>query len=96
MDESKWAYQTCNKCKCEQRFSYGVNDEIWALLPHPWTENSVLCIDCFLKELEMDNPDLKLGIEDFYHIAFIGNGNFGGTILDHDYGSKYKHILLKK
>lgn len=90
----KWEYQVCDKCGCEQRFSYGVTDNLWDKLPKPWKENNVLCIDCFLEELESTNPNLEINLSDFNHIAIIGSTmGFGGMILDNECGKDRKIYL---
>jgi hypothetical protein len=39
------------KCGKEMRFEFSINNEIWKKLPDTW-RNKVLCIECFLEELE--------------------------------------------
>gem|GEM_PF-6477703 len=67
---------------------YSVKDELWAKLPRPWHSGSVLCLECFVEELDKTHPSLTIGLNDFYHLSIIGDYNradFGGTILDSDY-----------
>ena len=96
--------RTCKKCFKEIRFSFSIKDEIWNKLPKKWRD-SILCIECFLGELEKEAPDQKIGLTDFYFLGIVGiedfddsdppkslNG-FGGTFIDNDY-RKDQRIFL--
>lgn len=78
----KWPTQTCDICGKDQHIAYSVKDELWNRLP-PIHRDKILCIECFLEQVEMMHPKLKITLEDFYHLGFIGfYKEFGGTILD--------------
>jgi hypothetical protein len=67
---------------------YSVKDELWAKLPKPWHSGSVLCLECFIEELDKTHQSLKISLNDFYFLAILGDydhADFGGTILDNDY-----------
>lgn len=78
--------QICKKCFKEMRFGYTIIDEIWNKLPEKW-HNKVLCIDCFLEELEKVFPKQKISLNDFYFMGILGdydNNDFGGILIDSD------------
>jgi len=87
--------QICRKCFKEMRFGYTIKDEIWNKIPNKWV-NSILCIECFLEELEKVAPKQKISLNDFYFLAALGDDNhpqFGGMLIDNDYG-KNRRIFL--
>lgn len=76
--------QTCKKCSKEMRFEFVVKDKIWDRLPNEW-HSRVLCIECFLEELEMTSPKQKIDIDDFLFLSITGdleNDDFGGILHD--------------
>lgn len=93
----KWPYEVCKKCGCDIRVSFSVRDDIWAKLPEKW-QNHVLCLNCFLKELEKVSPNEKINWSTFDYLAFSGlSSNFGGTLIETDYRKNnraYKYLYL--
>jgi hypothetical protein len=86
----------CQNCFRKILIGYSVKDELWAKLPNNWHSGSLLCLECFIEELEKSNPKQKITLNDFYFIAIIGdydNNEFGGTIMDNDY-KKNRRIYL--
>jgi hypothetical protein len=86
----------CQKCSRKIVLGYSVKDELWAKLPKPWHSGSVLCIECFIEELEKAHPTQKITLSDFYFLAIMGDydhDGFGGIILDSDY-RKDRRIYL--
>lgn len=80
-----YEYELCDNCGGHDHFAYHVNDDIWKKLPGQWNKSSVLCMECFLSELERFNPDLQLSLEDFKYLSFFsGNNKFGGIIKDYE------------
>ena len=88
--------QICRKCFKAMRFGYTIKDEIWNQLPPEWI-NKVLCIECFLEELEKVAPKQKFGLNNFYFLSICGDydnsPDFGGTLMDNDYGKDRKLYL---
>lgn len=87
--------QVCEKCLKKMRFGYAIKDEIWNQLPREWM-NKVLCIECFLEELEKEVPKQRINLNDFCFLAVVGDGihpKFGGMFIDNDYG-KNRRIYL--
>jgi hypothetical protein len=79
---------TCHRCSRKIVIGYSVKDELWAKLPDPWFEGSVLCLECFIEEIDSAHPTQKITLNDFYYLSFIGDfdhDDFGGIILDSDY-----------
>lgn len=63
------------------RFEFSIKKDIWNKLPDRW-HNHVLCIECFLEELEKTSPDQRFGLLDFSFLGIVGNKNFGGILID--------------
>lgn len=94
----KWLYEVCKKCGCNSRIAFSVRDDIWAKLPDKW-QNHVLCLNCFLEELEKVSPDEEISWKTFNYLAFIGlpDNDFGGTLIETDYRENnraYKFLCL--
>ena len=97
-------HQTCKKCLKKMRFEFHIKDETWNKLPEKWRDR-VLCIECFLEELEHVATDQKISLLDFHFLAIVGVEDFddsdppkslhgfGGTFIDSDYG-KNRRIFL--
>jgi len=86
----------CDKCSRKIVLSYSVKDELWVKLPNPWHKGSILCLECFIEELEKACPSQKITLSDFYFLAIVGNyghDNFGGTILDSDFRKNIRIYL---
>jgi hypothetical protein len=78
----------CHKCSRKIVLGYSVKDELWAKLPKKWNSGSVLCLECFIEEIEKKNPTQKITLNDFYFLAIIGDydhNDFGGMILESDF-----------
>jgi hypothetical protein len=79
--------QTCKKCRAKMRFEFSIKDEIWTKLPAKWIDQ-ILCMECFLVELEKANPDQTFCLEDFKFLGIVGgltnwnNHSFGGILHD--------------
>jgi len=76
--------QTCKRCFRETRFEFSIKDDIWSKLPERW-QNRVLCIECFLEELEKECPDQEIRLSDFAFLGVVGdieNDEFGGILVD--------------
>ena len=87
---------SCQKCSRKIVLGYSVKDELWAKLPKPWHKGTVLCLECFIEELEKAHPSQRITLNDFYFLAIIGDyehNDFGGMILDSDY-KKNRRIYL--
>jgi hypothetical protein len=83
----------CDKCSRKIVIGYSVKDELWAKLPKPWHEGSILCLECFIEELDKTHHALKITLNDFYFLAIIGDYDhkeFGGIILESDYRKNRK------
>jgi len=82
---TKLMSQTCEKCFKEMRFEFSVDNYIWNKLPTKWN-NKVLCIECFLEEIEKVSPNEKIELDKFNFLGIVGinaeNNNFGGILLD--------------
>ncbi|MGP8023296.1 MAG: hypothetical protein ACLQG5_06385 [Methanobacterium sp.] len=86
----------CQKCFRRIVLGYSVKDELWSNLPKNWDSRSVLCLECFIEELDKTHPTLKITLNDFYFLSIIGDYDheeFGGTILSSDY-RKNRRIYL--
>jgi hypothetical protein len=77
--ENQWQY--CKKCGRDQRFEFSIREEIWSKLPEKWI-NHVLCIECFLEELEKASPDQRFELSDFAFIGIVGERFKGGILID--------------
>lgn len=77
--ENQWQY--CKKCGRDQRFEFSIKKEIWEKLPEEW-QNHVLCIECFLEELEKMSPDQIFDISDFAFLAIVGERFRGKALID--------------
>lgn len=80
------------------RFEFSIKDKIWNKLPKKW-RNKELCIECFLEELEKENPNQTINLIDFYYLGIVGildnsNINFGGIIVNSD-NKKNQRIILE-
>lgn len=87
--------QCCKKCGKDLRFEFSIKNEIWSKLPEKWRDQ-ILCMECFLEELEKVSPTQKIYLDDFFFIGIIGspgNSVFGGCFLDSDY-RKNRRIIL--
>jgi hypothetical protein len=94
-DQNMLKQQSCKKCQKEMRFEFSIRDEIWNKLPTKWRDQ-VLCIECFLEELEKEVPSQQISLNDFFFLGIVGsidNNGFGGCFLDSDY-RKNKRIIL--
>lgn len=76
--ENQW--QSCKKCNKDMRFEFSIRDEIWEKLPTKWQDH-VLCIECFLEELDKVEIDQKLNSSDFAFMVIIGD-HLLGTLID--------------
>ncbi len=65
--------QYCKKCGRDMRFEFSIRKEIWEKLQDQW-KNHVLCIECFLEELERASPDQQFDISDFAFLGMIPGG----------------------
>lgn len=75
--------QYCKKCGRDIRFEFSIKDEIWNKLPKKW-QNRVLCIECFLDELEKESPRHEFNLSDFRFLGVVGsaeNNVFGGVLI---------------
>lgn len=77
--ENQWQY--CKKCNRDMRFEFSIKKEIWEKLPDHWL-NHVLCIECFLEELEKASSDQRFSLSDFAFLGIAGTKNFGGILID--------------
>ena len=77
--ENQWQY--CKKCGRDMRFEFSIRREIWEKLPQQWVDH-VLCIECFLEELEKVSPDQCIDLSDFAFLGIVGAGKLGGTLVD--------------
>lgn len=87
--------QSCKKCQKEMRFEFNIKDVIWDKLPTKWRDH-VLCIECFLEELEKEAPTQEIHLSDFFFLGIVGgidNDDFGGCFIDSDY-RKNRRIIL--
>jgi hypothetical protein len=85
----------CEKCHRNIVFGYSIEDVLWKKLPSKY-QNSILCFECFLEELEKRSPNTKIGLNNFYFMGILGdynNNNFGGILIDSD-NKKNKRIYL--
>ena len=88
--------QYCKKCGRDMRFEFSIRDEIWNKLPKTWKDR-VLCIECFLEELNEVEPDQEIHFDDFNYMCILDpiedtewKGDrpkllhplFGGTLID--------------
>jgi hypothetical protein len=78
-EENQWQY--CKKCGRDQRFEFSIKKEIWEKLPIKW-QNHVLCIECFLEELEKTSPDQRFDASDFAFMAIVGERFLGKALID--------------
>ena len=74
-EENQWQY--CKKCGRDQRFEFSIRKEIWDLMPEKWI-NHVLCIECFLEELEQVDREQIIRLSDFAFLGLIP----GGILID--------------
>ena len=77
--ENQWQY--CKKCGRDMRFEFSIRDEIWKKLPIEW-QNHVLCIECFIEELEKTSPNQRIELSDFNFLGIVGEGMIGGILVD--------------
>lgn len=77
--ENQW--QCCKKCGRDQRFEFSIRKEIWNKLPNEWIDH-VLCIECFLEELEKTSPDQIFDRSDFAFMAIVGARFRGKALID--------------
>ncbi len=73
--------QYCKKCGRDQRFEFSIRKEIWEKLPIEW-QNHVLCIECFLEELEKTTPYQQFYASDFAFMAIVGERFSGKALID--------------
>jgi len=76
--------QTCKNCLKEIRFEFSIQNKIWDKLPKD-LQNKELCIECFLEELEKQDPNQKLKLKNFHYLGIEGkleNPQFGGIFLN--------------
>ena len=76
--------QSCDKCFKEMRFEFCIRDDIWDKLPDQWRDG-VLCIECFLEELEKERHNQEICLTDFRFLGIVGdleNDEFGGIVFD--------------
>lgn len=76
--ENQWQY--CKKCGRDMRFEFFIRNAIWKMLPTKW-HNHVLCIECFLEELENTSFRHHFSLEDFGFLGIIGK-SFDGILVD--------------
>lgn len=65
------------------------------MLPTKWRDQ-VLCIECFLEELEKEVPTQEIYLSDFFFLGIVGgidNNRFGGCFIDSDRGKNRRLIL---
>lgn len=63
------------------RFEFSIRKDLWEKLSDKWI-NRVLCIECFLEELEDIEPNQKFYLSDFAFLGVVGDHLFGGILLD--------------
>jgi len=78
--------QYCKKCGRDQRFEFSICDEIWNKLPEIW-QNHILCIECFLEELNNACPTQKIQVSDFVYMCILDPS------CNEDYNSEYPKLL---
>ena len=74
--ENQW--QSCEKCGRDMRFEFSIRQDIWNKLPDNWRDK-ILCMECFLEELEPIAPDQEINLNDFAFLGIVGNINTPST-----------------
>ncbi len=78
--------QYCTKCNKDMRFEFSIKDEIWNKLPEPW-KNQILCIECFLEELNKVDHNQEIHVTDFNYMCILD------PIDDKDWKGDYPKLL---
>jgi hypothetical protein len=69
-DFSAFKRQKCSVCRCDDKFNFYVQDEVWkAIVPRQY-RNRVVCLPCFDEFARANDVDYSESIEVLY---FAGN-----------------------